>query len=47
MTLEILLIEDNPGDVRLAQEAFRNVNEDVHLHVAADGIEAEEIWSEL
>jgi chemotaxis family two-component system response regulator Rcp1 len=40
MTLEILLVEDNPGDVRLAQEAFRNVNEDIHLHVAADGLEA-------
>jgi chemotaxis family two-component system response regulator Rcp1 len=40
MTLEILLVEDNPGDVRLAKEAFRKVNRDVHLHVASDGVEA-------
>jgi two-component system, chemotaxis family, response regulator Rcp1 len=40
MTLEILLVEDNPGDVRLAREAFRKVNRDVHLHVAGDGVEA-------
>jgi CheY-like chemotaxis protein len=40
MTLEILLVEDNPGDVRLAQEAFRKLDKDVHLHVAGDGVEA-------
>jgi len=40
MTLEVLLVEDNPGDVRLAKEAFRKVNRDIHLHVAADGVEA-------
>jgi two-component system, chemotaxis family, response regulator Rcp1 len=40
MTLVILLVEDNPGDVRLAKEAFRKVNRDVHLHVAVDGVEA-------
>ena len=26
MPLEILLVEDNPGDVRLTQEAFRDAN---------------------
>lgn len=40
MALEVLLVEDNPGDVRLAQEAFRKVNREVHLNVAADGVEA-------
>jgi len=40
MALEVLLVEDNPGDVRLTQEAFRNVNPSIHLHVANDGVEA-------
>jgi len=38
--LEVLLIEDNPGDVRLTQEAFRDANLNVRLHVAFDGVEA-------
>jgi two-component system, chemotaxis family, response regulator Rcp1 len=38
--LEALLIEDNPGDVRLTLESFRVVCEDIHLHVAFDGLEA-------
>ncbi len=38
--VNILLIEDNPGDVRLAQEAFKESNMEVHLDVAMDGIEA-------
>src|SRR5581483_2559595 len=37
---EVLLVEDNLGDVRLAQEAFRDVNSAINLHLAADGIEA-------
>ena len=37
---EVLLIEDSPGDVRLTQEAFRDTNTAVHLHVATDGVEA-------
>ncbi|HMJ20450.1 MAG TPA: response regulator [Terriglobales bacterium] len=40
MALEVLLVEDNPGDVRLTQEAFRDVNPSIHLHVANDGVEA-------
>jgi two-component system, chemotaxis family, response regulator Rcp1 len=40
MSLQVLLVEDSPGDVRLMQEAFREVNSSVHLHVATDGIEA-------
>ena len=40
MPLEVLLIEDNPGDVRLTQEAFRDANMHVRLHVASDGVEA-------
>ena len=40
MALQILLVEDSPGDVRLTQEAFRDANRSIHLHVAADGVEA-------
>ena len=38
--MEVLLVEDSPGDVRLTQEAFRDANEAIHLHVASDGVEA-------
>jgi len=40
MPIEVLLVEDNAGDVRLTQEAFRDANPSVHLHVASDGVEA-------
>ena len=39
-TIEVLLVEDSPGDVRLMQEVFRSVNKLIHLQVAADGVEA-------
>jgi chemotaxis family two-component system response regulator Rcp1 len=40
MPIEVLLVEDSPGDVRLTREAFRDANPSIHLHVAADGVEA-------
>ena len=40
MPIEVLLVEDSPGDVRLTQEAFRDSGKPVRLHLAADGIEA-------
>jgi chemotaxis family two-component system response regulator Rcp1 len=40
VALDLLLIEDNPGDVRLTEELFRRANESVRLHIAADGVEA-------
>lgn len=40
MPIEVLLVEDSPGDVRLTQEAFGDANPSVHLHVATDGAEA-------
>jgi two-component system, chemotaxis family, response regulator Rcp1 len=40
MPLEVLLVEDSPGDVRLTKEAFAAVNVAVHLNVATDGVEA-------
>ena len=38
--IQVLLIEDSPGDVRLTREAFRDTNMSVRLHVASDGVEA-------
>jgi chemotaxis family two-component system response regulator Rcp1 len=40
MDMEVLLIEDSPGDVRLTREVFRDANMGVHLSVASDGVEA-------
>jgi two-component system response regulator len=38
--IDILLIEDNPGDVRLTVEAFADSGLHNDLHVAQDGVEA-------
>jgi len=38
--VEILLIEDNLGDIRLTQEALTDAKVTNHLHVVRDGIEA-------
>ncbi len=38
--VEILLVEDNPGDVRLTLEAFREGKIHNHLSVVSDGVEA-------
>ena len=38
--IEILLVEDNPGDVRLTIEALRESKVRNHLSVARDGVEA-------
>ncbi len=40
MPIQVLLVEDSPGDVRLTQEAFRDANRSIQLHVASDGVEA-------
>jgi two-component system, chemotaxis family, response regulator Rcp1 len=40
MPMHVLLVEDSPGDVRLTQEAFRDANRSIKLHVAYDGVEA-------
>ena len=37
---DILLVEDNPGDVRLTEEAFREGHIENTLHVVTDGVEA-------
>jgi len=38
--LDILLIEDNPGDARLTQEALREARVTNRLSLARDGVEA-------
>ena len=38
--IEILLVEDNPGDVRLTQEAFRDAKVLNDIVVVRDGLEA-------
>jgi len=38
--IEILLAEDNPGDVKLTRKAFENGNVLNNLHVVEDGVEA-------
>jgi len=40
--VEILLVEDNPGDVRLAQEAFKESKVRNNIYIAGDGVEAME-----
>jgi len=40
--IEVLLVEDGPGDVRLTREAIRDAGAKLALHVANDGIEAME-----
>lgn len=37
---EVLLVEDNPGDVHLTKEAFAEVGIRNNIHVAKDGEEA-------
>jgi len=39
-SIEILLVEDNPGDVRLTREALRDGRVSNNLSVAQDGAEA-------
>jgi chemotaxis family two-component system response regulator Rcp1 len=38
--IEVLLVEDSPGDVRLTREAFKDAKMHIKLHVAPDGTDA-------
>jgi CheY-like chemotaxis protein len=40
MPIEILLVEDDPGDVTLTREAFADHKVGNNLHVVSDGVEA-------
>jgi CheY-like chemotaxis protein len=39
-SVNILLVEDNPGDVRLTKEAFKEAKVNNNLHIVSDGVEA-------
>lgn len=45
-SFELLIVEDNPGDVRLLEEAFQEVHADVNIRVAWDGAEGLELMSQ-
>jgi two-component system, chemotaxis family, response regulator Rcp1 len=38
--IEVLLVEDSVGDVRLTREAFKDAKVHINLHVAVDGDDA-------
>lgn len=38
--VNILLVEDNPGDVRLIQEAFKETKRETEFHIITNGEEA-------
>ena len=38
--VNVLLVEDNPGDVRLTQEAFKEAKISIKLDVTMDGVDA-------
>jgi len=40
MPIDVLLVEDNPVDVRFTHEAFRAIHPSIHFHVVSDGAEA-------
>ena len=38
--VDILLVEDNPGDVKLTKKAFEKASVEARIEVTADGVEA-------
>jgi CheY-like chemotaxis protein len=40
MAIQVLLVEDNPGDARLTIEAFKDAKVHLQLHVVTDGVQA-------
>ena len=39
-TIDVLLVEDSPGDVRLTREALKDAKVHISLHVVSDGVQA-------
>lgn len=39
-TIDVLMVEDNPGDVRLTQEALRDAKININMSVVSDGMQA-------
>lgn len=44
--IQVLLVEDNPGDVRLTREAFKDAKVHLEMHVVNDGVEAIEFLNQ-
>jgi chemotaxis family two-component system response regulator Rcp1 len=40
MPIDVLLVEDNPVDVRFTHQAFSATHPSIHFHVVSDGVEA-------
>jgi chemotaxis family two-component system response regulator Rcp1 len=40
--IQVLLVEDNPGDARLTREAFNDAKVHLQMHVVVDGVDAME-----
>ncbi|QLG49376.1 response regulator [Natrinema halophilum] len=38
--IDLLLVEDNPGDVRLTEEAFKSTDSEIEFHTVTDGAQA-------
>lgn len=45
--IQVLVIEDNPGDVRLLEEAFQEIQAEINLQVARDGAEGLQMLEDL
>lgn len=43
VSFDILLVEDNPGDVRLVEEAFKSAGSETTLHTISNGTTAIEL----
>ena len=41
--IDILLVEDNPGDIRLTREAFKSANQETALQIVTNGDDAVEL----
>ena len=39
-SVDVLLVEDNPGDIRLIKEAFKDTDTEMRFHTVTDGHEA-------
>jgi len=40
MRPQVLLVEDNSGDVRLIREVFRSLDPEIQFYITSDGVEA-------
>lgn len=45
--IDLLLVEDKPGDIRLVREALRDAHPAINLHLAANGVEALQFFEDF